>query len=188
MAADTAYGTGRFLGWLTDRGIEPHIPVWDRSRRKDGALTRADFTYDKERDIYICPDSKTLSTTGTLRSDNTYRYIAPKSDRDGCPLKSQCAPNPGPRRVLQDPNEEARDYARSLDGSEAFERSRNERKKVEMLFAHLKRHLGFERLRLRGLTGAQDEFLLADTVQNLRRLAKLAAIPSPLTPRVAEST
>lgn len=179
LAADTAYGTGRFLGWLTDRGIEPHIPVWDRSKRKDGAFTRTDFTYDKERDIYICPAGKTLRTTGTLHSDNTYRYIAPKSDCDNCPLKPQCAPRPGPRRVLRDPNELARDYARSLDGSEAFERSRNERKKVEMLFAHLKRHLGFERLRLRGLTGAQDEFLLAATVQNLKRLAKLAAIPPP---------
>ncbi len=188
LAADTAYGTGRFLGWLADRGIEPHIPVWDRSKRKDGTFTRADFTYDKERDIYICPGGKTLRTTGTLHSDNTYRYIAPKSECDGCPLKPQCAPKPGPRRVLRDPNEEARDYARSLDGTEAFERSRNERKKVEMLFAHLKRHLGFERLRLRGLTGAQDEFLLAATVQNLRRLAKLAAIPPPLTVGVADPT
>ncbi len=58
--------------------------------------------------------------------------------------------------------------------------SARERKTVEMLFAHLKRHLGFERLRLRGLSGARDEFLLAATVQNLKRLAKLAAIPPPM--------
>jgi Transposase DDE domain len=66
-----------------------------------------------------------------------------------------------------------------LAGAEPYERSRRERKKVEMLFAHLKRNLRFERLRLRGLSGARDEFLLAATVQNLRRLAKLAPKPSP---------
>ena len=72
----------------------------------------------------------------------------------------------------------------SLVGTVAFDQSARERKKVEMLFAHLKRHLGFERLRLRGLSGAHDEFLLAATVQNLKRLAKLAAIPPP-TPQMA---
>ena len=50
-------------------------------------------------------------------------------------------------------------------------------KKVEMLFAHLKRILRLDRLRLRGPTGARDEFLLAATAQNLRKLAKL--IPTP---------
>jgi IS5 family transposase len=84
------------------------------------------------------------------------------------------------RKIPRDIHEEARDRARSLAGTPAFEQSRNQRKKVEMLFAHLKRHLGFGRLRLRGLTGASDEFLLAATVQNLRRLAKLAAIPPPV--------
>ncbi len=51
LAADTAYGTGKFLGWLTDEGIDPHIPVWDRSRRDDGTFSRDDFTYDAERDL-----------------------------------------------------------------------------------------------------------------------------------------
>jgi len=185
LAADTAYGTGRFLGWLTDKGIEPHIPVWDRSRRKDGTFSRVDFTYDKEGDCYSCPGGKILRTTGTLHSDNTYRYIASKRDCDVCPLKARCCPNTPARRVLRDPNEEARDYARSLADTEPFETSRRERKKVEMLFAHLKCHLGFERLRLRGLTGANDEFLLAATAQNLKRLAILMTKPPPPIPKAA---
>jgi len=185
LAADTAYGTGKFLGWLTEQDIAPHIPVWDKSKRKDGAFSRSNFSYDKQRDLYVCPAGKTLRSTGALHSDNTYRYVASKRDCDICPLKLQCSPKQPARRVLRDPNEEARDHARSLADSEPFEQSRNERKKVEMLFAHLKRHLGFERLRLRGLTGAQDEFLLAATIQNLRRLAKLAAIPPPPNAKTA---
>ena len=67
--------------------------------------------------------------------------------------------------------------------TEPFKTSRRERKKVEMLFAHLKRHLGFERLRLRGLTGATDEFLLAATAQNPKRFPRRAAIPQPPFPK-----
>ena len=114
LAGDVAYGTGEMLGWLVGRGIDPHIPVWDKSERKDGAFSRADFAYDKERDLYVCPGGEILKTTGTLHSDNTYRYIAPKRDCDNCPLKPRCAPKSGPRRVLRDPNEEARDYTRAL--------------------------------------------------------------------------
>ena len=75
--------------------------------------------------------------------------------------------------------------ARSLAGTEPYEQSRRERKKVEMLFAHLERHMGFERPRLGGFSGANDECLLAATVQNLGRLAKLAAIPPPPIPKAA---
>jgi DDE family transposase len=49
LAADTAYGTGKFLGWLIGKGIKPHIPVWDKSAREDGTFSRSDFTFDKDR-------------------------------------------------------------------------------------------------------------------------------------------
>ena len=58
-------------------------------------------------------------------------------------------------------------------GTEAFEQSRRERKRIEMRFAHLKRILRLGRLRLRGPRGAQDEFTLAAIAQNLRQMAKL---------------
>ena len=79
------------------------------------------------------------------------------------------------RRIVRDVNEDARDIARALAKTEAFERSRRRRKSVEMLFAHLKRILRLGRLRLRG----PDEFTLAAIAQNLRRLAKLVARPPP---------
>ena len=76
-------------------------------------------------------------------------------------------------------HEGARDMARAIAKSFEGSVSRRLRKKVEMLFAHLKRILKLDRLRLRGPTGARDEFLLAATAQNLRKLAKLIPIPTP---------
>jgi transposase len=135
LAADTAYGTGKFLGWLVDgKKIDLHIPVWDRSQREDGTFSRGDFAYDAEKDLYTCPNGKLLRTTGTLQTDNTFRYVSLKADCDACPLKSKCCPNQPQRRIGRDPNEAARDYARSLAGTPEFEQSANKRKKVEMRF------------------------------------------------------
>ena len=107
------------------------------------------------------------------------RYIAPVPVCRACPLKPKCCPNMPARRVLRDVNEDARDVARTLAKNEAFEQSCRDRKRVEMLFAHLKRILRLGRLRLRGPRGAQFEFTLAAIAQNLRRLAKLMARPPP---------
>lgn len=87
-------------------------------------------------------------------------------------MKNQCCPNMPFRKIARSVHESARDVARKLAVTPEFKRSRRERKKVEMLFAHLKRILKLDRLRLRGLTGAQDEFPLAATAQNLRQMAK----------------
>ena len=75
------------------------------------------------------------------------------------------------RRIVRDINEDARDVARRKMKTKAFLKSRDERKRVEMRFAHLKTHHGFERMRLRGLAGARDEFHLAAIVQNLKTMA-----------------
>jgi len=116
---------------------------------------------------------------GQERTDHAVRYIAPVPVCRACPLKPKCCPNMPARRVLRDVNEDARDVARTLAKTEAFEQSCRDRKRVEMLFAHLKRILRLGRLRLRGPRGAQDEFTLAAIAQNLRRLAKLAPRPPP---------
>jgi hypothetical protein len=174
LAADTAYGTAPILKWLTDRSIEPHIPVWDKSRRDDGTFSRSDFTYDAVHDIYTCPGGKTLRTTGKVHDGRTLLYRARKADCDACSLKPRCCPKTPMRRVPRDIDEDVRDRVRALAKTETFERSCRERKQVEMLFAHLKRILKLDRLRLRGLDGARDEVLLAATAQNLRKLAKYA--------------
>jgi transposase len=172
LAADTAYGTGKFLGWLVGTGITPQIPVWDKSNREDGTFSRSDFRYDRESDVYVCPADKLLRTTGNVGDDHAVRYRASKRDCAGCPLKPRCCPNTPSRKVTRDLHEDARDHARALMGTPEFDKSRDERKKVEMRFAHLKTHHRFERMRLRGLSGARDEFHLAAIVQNLKTLAK----------------
>jgi hypothetical protein len=179
LAADTAYGIGRFLGWLVRRGIAPHIPVRDASERDDGTFSRSDFHWDHRRGVYVCPNNKILHTTGRVHDGNTLRYRASKADCDVCALKMRCCPNMPARQVPRDVNEDARDAARQLMGTKDFLKSRDERKRVEMRFAHLKIHHGFERMRLRGLSGARDEFHLAAIVQNLKTLALRALGPPP---------
>jgi len=181
LAGDTAYGSGKNLDWLVNgKAIAPHIPVIDKSTRKDGTFSRVDFKFDKERNVYVCPANKTLTTTGTVIKDGeTLRYLASTSDCRGCLLKAQCCPNAAFRIIPRSIYEEAREVARALAKTEAFEQSRRERKRVEMLFAHLKRILRLGRLRLRGPCGAQFEFTLAAIAQNLRRLAKLLVRPPP---------
>ncbi len=154
------------------------------SERHDGTFSRSDFRWDKRRGVYICPNNKVLHTTGTVHDGNMLRYRASKADCDVCMLKMKCCPNMSTRQVPRDVHEEARDAARRLMGTKGFLRSRDERKRVEMRFAHLKSHHGFERMRLRGLSGARDEFHLAAIVQNLKTLA-LRALGPPTAPSPA---
>jgi Transposase DDE domain len=162
------------LNWLVEeKGIAPHIPVNDKSKREDGTFSRSDFRYDPTSDVYHCPGGKRLGTSGTVHEGKTLLYRASKLDCDVCPLKPRCCPKEPSRKIPRDIHEHARDVARSFASTEGFEQ-RRERKKIEMRFAHLKRILRLGRLRLRGPRGAQDEFVLAAIAQNLRRLARRA--------------
>jgi hypothetical protein len=176
-----------FRGGIVD-GTEPSqkvvrldIPVFDESAREDGTFARDDFAYDPETDIYLCPAGKVLTSTRTLVNDGaTLLYRASKRDCDICELKPRCCRKMPARKVPRSIYESARDVARGIARTGAYVTSRRERKKIEMLFAHLKRILRLGRLRLRGPCGAHDEFLLAATAQNLRKLAKLIPAPAPM--------
>jgi len=187
LAADAGYGDAANLAWLVEeKGIEPHIPVFDKSARTDGTFERSAFTYDREDDSYICPGGKRLRPRNRnftvprpgVDQDGFIRYRARQQDCDGCALRQRCTPNMPARKIIRSIHESARDVARDIATTDAYLVSRRERKKVEMLFAHLKRILKLDRLRLRGPNGVKDEFFLAATAQNLRKLAKLI----PLSP------
>ena len=191
LIADTAYGTGPLLGWLVDRKIPPHIPVFDKSGRNDGTWTRADFEWDAENDQYICPEGHALKQFRRNYSDpnrgptgkGAARCRALKEVCQACPSKARCRPNADARKISREEHEDVRQIARDIAKTRQFDISMKLRKKVEMLFAHLKRILGLGRLRLRGPCGANDEFLLAATAQNLRKLAKI--LPAPQQTRKA---
>lgn len=182
LAADTAYGSEENLVWLTlKRQILPFIPVFDKSERTDGTWSRSDFTWDEEGDRYICPEGKALRHSRRNYSDparsatgmRPRRYRALKADCQACPSKAKCCPKSDVRSINREKYEIVRDFARACTASRFNEVAQRRRKKVEMLFAHLKRILGLGRLRLRGPLGSKDEFTLAATAQNLRKLAKL---------------
>jgi transposase len=178
LVGDTVYGVARLLKWLMDRKISPHVPVWDKSSRVDGKFSRADFVFDRERNVYVCPAGKLLTNNGLIDQGRILPYRASMYDCGRCALKPRCTTAKA-RKVSRDIDEDVRDHVRALANTEAFQQSRRERKKIEMRFAHMKRILKLDRLRLRGLSGAKDEVLLTATAQNLRRLAKLVYRPPP---------
>ncbi len=191
LAADTGYGSAEMLAWLVhERDIHPHIPVFDKSARRDGTFARADFRYDLGDDSYVCPAGNRLrprnrnftQARDDVGQDGFIRYRARQQDCAGCDLRQRCTPNMPARKVTRSIHEGARDLARDIATTDAYVTSRRQRKKVEMLFAHLKRILKLDRLRLRGPNGAKDEFLLAATAQNLRKMAKLIPMPAQIAP------
>lgn len=182
LIGDTAYGAAAILGWMVEeKAIAPHVPVWEKAERRDGTLSRSDFIFDDKANEYHCPGGNKLRTQGRVNQDNTIRYRASKYACEDGPLKPRCCPNTPSRKVTRSLHEAARDVARNLAKTPAYQQSRKDRKKVEMLFAHLKRLLKLDRLRLGGPSGAQDEFLLAATAQNLRRMAKWCGHGPPHT-------
>ncbi|MFN4359045.1 transposase [Sphingopyxis alaskensis] len=188
LIGDTGYGSADMLAWLVnERDIEPHIPVFDHSSRSDGIFERAAFVFDHDRDQYDCPGGKPLRRArrsdavkrDSPPADGFYRYRASKLDCDACALKPRCCPGAEARKIMRSVHEGARDLARVIAQEDEWITSRRERKKVEMLFAHLKRILRLDRLRLRGPNGARDEFHLAAAAQNLRKMAKIIPMPRP---------
>jgi IS5 family transposase len=181
LIGDMAYGAAEFLGWMVnDKAIEPHVPVWDKTQRKAETLSSSEFHWDEQAGEYRRPQGHALRSQwrafknprSHLTKADTIIYRSSQSDCATCPMKARCCPNTLIRKIARSLHESAREVARAIAKTAAYRQSRKDRRKVEMLFAHLKRILKLDRLRLRGLTGANDEFLLAAVAQNLRRMTK----------------
>jgi len=183
LMGDGAYGAGEILAWMVDeKKIAPHVTLLEPPGAPTDNFRLKDFVYDEDGDFYTCPNGKELRhqrrkykvPRSGITKDKKRMYRSSSSDCAVCPLKDKCCPNARSKRVGRSIYEYARDEVRRLRETDEYEQSRKDRKKVEMSFAHLKRLHGLRRLRLRGPTGAQDEFLLAATVQNLRKLTRYA--------------
>ncbi len=185
LITNTAYGSGPMLGWLVDRGIKPYTPVLDKTGRTDGTWSRTDFEWDPENNQYICPEGEPLKQFRRNYSDpyrgpsgkSVAKYQALKHACQACSSKMKCCPKADARKITREEHENARQLARDIAKAKQYAVSMRLHKKVEMLFAHFKRILGLGRLRLRAPCGANDEFLLASTAQNLRILAKIFPAP-----------
>ncbi len=190
LAADTGYGSGHFLAWLEQQGIETHVPVIDHRGRKKRYLPKEAFAYDEASDTYTCPQGKTLRRSGAKRGQPTrieaeqIPYYPSRSDCGPCPVRADCAPS-GLRKISRSVHEPARDRARAREGTDAFVVSTRLRRRVERVFACIKHHDDLHRVRLRGLRGADEQFLLATTARNLKRMVRLGAGQPPAKAPVA---
>jgi hypothetical protein len=167
LIADNVYFSGAMLDWLVEkRWIAQHILVINNSGHKNGTSERADFTYDIENELYICLEGKELKqyshASKTPRSgsnkDKTIRYRARKSNCDQCALKDRCCPKESKRKLTRSIYVSSRYVSRQLAQTKQYSISCKFHAKVEKSFAHFKLIHGLGRLRLRGPSGAHDEF------------------------------
>jgi transposase len=174
LGADKAYGSGEFLAWLLERNIQPHIPVIDRRHQTRSRFTRDQFQYDPVENVFRCPQGQTLRYCGMSRKQQGYIYQTAESQCRGCPVKKQCTSGPI-RRIFVHWHEPARQVARELAQTPAYACSKRERNKIEALFSELKLRVGLRRVRLRRLWNVAEQFYLAATAQNLKRLVRFLA-------------
>src|ERR1700732_4885738 len=178
LGADKAYGSGEFLAWLLARDIQPHIPVIDRRHQTGGHFTRNQFRYAPAENTYYCPEGKPLRYRGQHRTERGSSYCSTADQCQGCPQKMRCTAT-AYRTLFIHLDEPARQVARALAGTPAYERSRRARYKIEALFAELKQQMRMQRVRLRRLWNVSEQFLLAATAQNLKRLVRFLAQRPP---------
>lgn len=171
LGADKAYGSGEFLAWLLERNIQPHIPVIDRRHQTHRRFTRDQFQYDPVENVFRCPQGQMLRYHGMARENQGYIYRTAESQCRGCPVKKQCTPAPF-RKIFVHWHEPARQRARELAQTPAYACSKRERNKIEALFSELKLRMGLRRVRLRQLWNVSEQFYLAATAQNLKRLVR----------------
>jgi len=171
VAADTAYGSGEMLAWLEERGIASYIPVREHAARKDTLYGIEKFTYDAETNSYRCPEGKQLKYVGVKKANRSHIYRATPIKCGDCVQKAACTTGRY-RQLVVNVNESARQRARERAKLPAFIAARNQRRKVEALFAELKNQIGLRRLRMRRMKFIREQFLLAATAQNLKRLAR----------------
>ena len=171
VAADTTYGNGELLAWLEERGITPYIRVKESPAPKTNLYGIEKFTYVAETNSYECPEGKQLTYLGVNPLNRNHIYRATRKRCRECAQKSQCTTGHY-RQIAIHVHEPARQRARERAAVPAFARAQRQRRKVEALFAELKNQIGLRRVRLRRMKHVREQFFLAATAQNLKRLAR----------------
>ena len=180
VAADATYGNGEFVQWLTERDITPYMRTRDCVHRKNSPFYGPErFTYQPESNSYRCPAGQQLNYVGLNVRNRTHVYTGNRKRCGACPQKAQCTSGKYKYLAIHI-HEGARQRVRALAETPAFAHAQRQRKKVEALFAELKNQIGLRRLRLRRLKFVREQFYLAATAQNLKRLVRfLSCKPTP---------
>jgi len=186
VAADATYGNGEFLQWLLDRGITPYMRTRDSALRKNNPGYGPErFTYLPESNSYRCPAGEQLNYVGLNVRNRAHAYIGSAKRCGACSQKAQCTSGRYKYLAIH-VHESARQRARELANTPEFCQAQRERKKVEALFAELKNHIGLRRLRLRRIKFVREQFFLAATAQNIKRLVRY--LSESVTPAPAATT
>jgi transposase len=177
VAADTAYGNGELLAWLEERNITPYIPVKESPAPPSQLYGMEKFTYLAETNSYQCPEGKQLTYVGIHALNRTHVYAATSKRCRDCTQKAQCTTGRY-RQIAIHVHEAVRQRARERARGPAFAVAQRQRRRVEALFAELKNQIGLRRLRLRRRKFVREQFLLAATAQNLKRLVRFLRMKS----------
>src|SRR5436853_3081473 len=186
VAADTTYGNGEILQWLADRNITPYMRTRDSIHRKNSPFFGPErFTYQPEHNRYICPAGEQLNYVGLNVRNRAHAYIGSAKRCGACSQKAQCTSGRYKYLAIH-VHESARQRARELANPPESAQAQRQRAKLEALFAELKNHIGLRRLRLRRIKFVREQFFLAATVQNIKRLVRY--LSESVTPAPAATT
>jgi transposase len=177
ITADKSYGAGEFLSWLSNRQMTPYIPVLDRKQQTKGFYTQHEFTRIREENAYRCPGGQLLHYIGLSRGSQGFTYSAKPSHCRNCSHKPACTPSSTRRTLRVNWYEDVREQVRKLSQTPAFAIARRARNRIEALFSELRNQIRLRKVRLRGLRNAKEQFLLAATAQNVKRLIKYLSQP-----------
>ena len=177
VAADTTYGNGELLAWLEERNITPYIRVKESPAPPSNLYGIEKFRYTPETNAYTCPEGKQLTYLGVNARNRNHIYRATRKRCRDCRQKAQCTTGTY-RQIAIHVHEPARQRARERTTGPAFAAAQCQRRKVEALFAELKNQIGLRRVRLRRLKFVREQFFLAATAQNLKRLARFLSLRS----------
>ena len=178
LAADAGYGKADFLTWLENRGIIPYIPLRLHYPSGNKIYGLDHFTYQSESNSFECPEGKQLKYRGIkLAANRSHIYRSTEAQCRGCLEKAECTSGRYKQLVIH-VDEEVRQRARERNQEPDYFRHQRSRKKIEALFGELKNRICLRRTRFRRLKHVREQFFMAATAQNLKRLVRfLASVP-----------
>jgi transposase len=173
LGADKGYATGEFINNLINENIEPHIPIFDYQRHNHkGIYSRKEFTYDKTKDIFICPEGKELRYWGIHKRSRQHVYRAHIKDCTTCVKKHECTKDRA-RSVGFHIYKDSIEKARELNKTKEYRLSQRMRKRIEELFGEAKEFMGMRQAKFRTLRFVKEQVLMTATAQNIKRMVKL---------------